>query len=587
MSSQNDSFKDPVRLRRCAEEMVRARSAASPGDCEALSAEEAARALHDLNVHQIELEMQNEELRRAQMELDAARERYFDLYDLAPVGYCTVSELGLILEANLTAAKLLGVARTTLVKQPLSRYVFQDDQDIHYRHFKQLLETGLPRAWELRMLRIDAAPFWARVEATAAKSADGACFYVTVSDVNELRLQEQEKAALEAQNRQLEFTHRQEEHLAQQRLESVGTLANGIAHDINNLLGVVLAQADLALAELSSGNSPEAELNRIRAVAIRGSEIGRQLMIYAGEESEALLLVDVSQTIEDMIELLKVSVSKHAVLETDLGRDLPVTAATPAQLRRVVMNLVTNASDAIGRMDGVIQITTSHVTVGKEIAWIASERLAEGDYVQLAVSDTGCGMAPETKARAFDANFTTKSEGHGLGLAVVREIVRSLRGAVRLESTLGKGTRFEIFLPCANHPGQLTSVIPPVGKEAPEFRAGTILIVEDEESLRQPLSKMIRKAGYSVLEAGDGDAALDQIRARQNRIDVLVLDITLPGASSREVFEEARRIRPDMKVIVTSAYTAAAAATSLGAEVESFLRKPFRVNDVIALIKAV
>ena len=585
MASQDDRHRESHRLRLRAEQMIRARAAASPGIGQALSSEEAARMLHELSVHQIELEMQNEELRRAQVELDAAQERYFDLYDLAPVGYCTVSELGLILEANLTAAKLLGVARGALVMQPLSRFVFPEDQDIHYLHFKQLLETAGPLAWELRLLRKGSAPFWARVEATAAQNDSGAfvCRAV-VSDIAERKLKEAEKAELEAQNRQLELSQRQAELLAQQRLEGVGTLASGIAHDINNLLGVVLAQSELALAELAAGSLPETELNQIRAVALRGSEIGRQLMIYAGDESEALVLVDVSRNIEEMLELLKVSVSKHVVLETNLGPNLPAVTANPAQLRRVVMNLVTNASEAIGTADGVIRLTTRQVTVGPDWAATTSEGLTEGEYLQVEVADTGRGMAPETQARVFDMLFTTKSAGRGLGLAVVQEIVRNLRGAIRLESSPGHGSTFQIFLPCASQPGQITSEIMSPAEELRQFGQGTILIVEDEEALRRPSSKILRKAGYTVIEAGDGNTALELIRARQKRISVLLLDITLPGASSREVLEEASRLRPDMKVIVTSAYSAAAAAASLGASVERFIRKPYRLNDLVALI---
>ena len=161
-------------------------------------------------------------------------------------------------------------------------------------------------------------------------------------------------------------THARKKHLAKQKLESVGTLAGGIAHDFNNLLGGILAHSELALAELASGSRPEEELERIRAVAIRGAEIVRQLMIYAGQESEVLELVDVSAIVEDMLELLKVSVSKHAAVETDLGKDLPAVRANPAQIRQVVMNLITNASEAIGDRDGVIRVTTGRVTVGRD-----------------------------------------------------------------------------------------------------------------------------------------------------------------------------------------------------------------------------
>ena len=247
----------------------------------------------------------------------------------------------------------------------------------------------------------------------------------------------------------------QEESFARQKLESVGTLASGIAHDFNNLLGGVLAQAELALEELAAGSTPEEELKAIREVAIRGSEIVRQLMIYAGKEDEVVGLVDVSQIVKEMLELLKVSVSKHATLETDLGKDLPAVRANAAQLRQIVMNLVTNASEAIGDRDGVIRVTTRRVTLDRAAA--ISRNSVESDYLQLEVSDTGCGMSPEMQARVFDPFFTTKSAGHGLGLAVVHGIVRGLRGSIHLTSEPGKGTTFQVLLPCAEGKAGATS----------------------------------------------------------------------------------------------------------------------------------
>jgi len=279
-------------------------------------------------------------------------------------------------------------------------------------------------------------------------------------------------------------------------------------------------------------------------------------------------------------------VSRHAVVRSNLGSDLPPVTASPAQLRRIVMNLITNASDALGNQDGVIRVTTRRVRVGRDWAVATLDPLAEGNYLQVEVSDTGRGMTPETQAKVFDPFFTTKSEGHGLGLAVVREIVRSLRGAISIASAPGKGCTFQIFLPCAEYAVQTThGVISPAEEETLQFQAGTILVVEDEESLRQPISKMVRKAGYSVIEASDGSAALDLIQGKQNHIDVLLLDITLPGASSREVFEAATRLRPDMRLIVTSAYSKAMAAESLAGTVNRFLRKPYRLDDLMGLIR--
>jgi PAS domain S-box-containing protein len=239
---------------------------------------------------------------------------------------------------------------------------------------------------------------------------------------------------------------RQQEDLTRRKWESIGALAGGIAHDFNNLLGGVLAQAELALGELASGSSPEAELKTIREVALRGSEIVRELMIYAGQETAVVEPVDVSLLVEEMLELLKVSVSKHAVVLAYLGKDLPPVRANAAQLRQIVLNLVTNASEAIGDRDGLIRMSTSRVKVGRDSRGI-SDRLADGDYLQLEVCDTGRGMSLETQARLFDPFFTTKSAGHGLGLAVVEGIVRGLGGSIELTSEPGKGTAFQILLP--------------------------------------------------------------------------------------------------------------------------------------------
>jgi two-component system CheB/CheR fusion protein len=378
----------------------------------------------------------------------------------------------------------------------------------------------------------------------------------------------------------------QEEHLAKQKLESVGTLAGGIAHDFNNLLGGVLAHADLALAEIGSGSSPAEELGRIRVAAIRGAEIVRQLMIYAGQETEVPELVDVSRIVDEMLELLKVSVSKHAAVETELGNELPAVRANRGQLRQVVMNLFTNASEAIDDRDGVIRVVTRRTTVDRESSPASSEALAAGDYVQLEVSDTGRGMTPETQARIFDPFFTTKLAGHGLGLAVVQGIVRSLGGSIRLVSAPGRGTMFQILLPCAKEPAQAScSTVAPTKAETIGSRKATILVVEDEDLLRQAASKMLWRKGFSVIEASDGTSALDLIRAHKETIDVLLLDVTLPGASSREVFKEAQQLRPQLPIIVTSANSEEMAAAVLAGRVDRFIRKPFGLDDLIGLIR--
>jgi nitrogen-specific signal transduction histidine kinase/CheY-like chemotaxis protein len=375
----------------------------------------------------------------------------------------------------------------------------------------------------------------------------------------------------------------QEESFARQKLETLGTLANGIAHDFNNLLGAVLAQADVALAECAAGSSPEEELERIRNTALRGSEIVRQLMIYAGKEDAGVELVDVSSNVKDMLELLKVSMSKHAVIEPDLVQNLPAVRANGAQIRQIVMNLVMNASDAIGDRGGVIRLTTARVTIGRDAA--ISKGVTEGDYLEVAVSDTGGGMQLETQARVFDPFFTTKAAGRGLGLAVVQGIVRKLRGAIHLVSEPGKGTTFQILLPSEAGVGATAGPIRSAD-EARLLQEATVLVVEDEDLLRQAVAKMLRKKGFEVLEAANGSTAIDLLCANSDRIDAILLDMTLPGHSSKEVLGEASRLRPDLKVILTSAYSEEVVRATLSApQVCGFVRKPFQLSDLVQSLR--
>jgi CheY-like chemotaxis protein len=206
--------------------------------------------------------------------------------------------------------------------------------------------------------------------------------------------------------------------------------------------------------------------------------------------------------------------------------------------------------------------------------------------VRLEISDTGCGMTEEAKAKIFDPFFTTKFVGRGLGLAVVQGIIRAHGGAIYLESTPGQGTAFQVLLSCAAKRGfESQSVITSFSAEQANARAGTILIVEDEELIRLAVSKALRKRGFSVMMASDGSVAMDLIRTHKDDIDVILLDVTLPGRSSREVFEEVQRLRPDLKMILTSAYGKETVdATFEGLRVEYFIRKPFLLGDLVRLL---
>ncbi|MDP2791921.1 MAG: PAS domain-containing protein, partial [Rectinemataceae bacterium] len=266
MSSPDKRPDDIAGLRRRAEAAARERAALSSETIGADSPEpdspEASRKiLHELRVHQIELEMQNDELRRTQVKLDAARERYFDLYDLAPVGYCTISEPGIIQEANLTAAKLLGVARGSLVNQPIHRFILKEDQDIFYLHRKKLFETGEPLAFEIRLVKKDRTSFWTRLEATLAQEADGTALYrVVLIDISERKHAEGEVRKLAERISQI------------QKLEALGVLVAGVAHNMNNVLAAIMAAA--SVRELNVSEPADLETYRtIGAACRRGREV--------------------------------------------------------------------------------------------------------------------------------------------------------------------------------------------------------------------------------------------------------------------------------------------------------------------------
>jgi signal transduction histidine kinase len=242
----------------------------------------------------------------------------------------------------------------------------------------------------------------------------------------------------------------QEEALARQKLESLAVLAGGIAHDFNNLLGGILAEAELVEADLAVGSAPREEIERIKARAVRGAEIIRELMIYAGEDQTDLVeAVDVSELVEEMQELVKTSISKHAVVRANLRDNLPAVWGNASQIRQVVVNLLINASEAIGEEQGVITITTAMVSGGRELAPNNVTELPFGNYVLLEVSDTGSGITEEARAKIFDPFFSTKFAGRGLGLAVVLGIAQAHGGAINLMSAPGEGTTFQVLLPCS------------------------------------------------------------------------------------------------------------------------------------------
>jgi PAS domain S-box-containing protein len=381
-----------------------------------------------------------------------------------------------------------------------------------------------------------------------------------------------------------DLKRRQEQMLVAQRLESLGLLAGGVAHDFNNLLGCILANADVTMAELEINSPARDGLERIEAVVVRASQIVRQIMTYIGEEQADLEPVDLSRLVHEMAQLLRVCIPKRARLNIDLPPSLLVPRANAAQLRQVLMNLIINAGEAIGDRDGVISVTGTHGSWLYNRLPVSDTAAPEGGFVCLEISDTGAGMSQDVLQRIFEPFFSTKVAGRGFGLTAVQTIVRSHGGNIEVSSTPGKGATFRVRLPSSTD----LPVRVPVEAAAHErfSRQGSVLIVEDEETLRVSVAKMLSKKGFSVLEAADGVVAVNLIHDNSKNIALVLLDLSLPGKSSQEVFAELQRFRPGVKVILTSAYgreSVAGPLTSL--EPETFIRKPYHLNELVTVVR--
>jgi len=384
----------------------------------------------------------------------------------------------------------------------------------------------------------------------------------------------------------------QERALAGQKLELMGMLANGVAHDFNNLLAGILASTELALSELSEGVDCKEELLQISAAAGLGAQVVREMMIFGGTAKPVLGPVDCALIVREISQVLKVSISKSAILKTELADDLGVVIGNPAQIHQLIMNLVVNASQAIGDQEGEICVRVKTLRPEQRTESEHASNLPDGEYVLLEVADTGAGMTEKIKARIFDPFFTTKPGGRGLGLAVAQGVVRAHGGIMNVFSAPGRGTTFQVFLPCL--PKREALMDGPGGESGSAWRAAeqrllesrTVLIIEDEKTLRANVATMLRKRGLTVLEAEDGNTGVNLFIADRPRIDVVLLDMTLPGKTGPVVLEELRRIEPEVKVIVTSAYGTEYVRKLLhGLRVSGYIQKPFLLADVETVLQ--
>jgi len=386
---------------------------------------------------------------------------------------------------------------------------------------------------------------------------------VTFWDISELRKAEKQRTQIE---KQIQHT---------QRLESMGVLAGGIAHDFNNILSAILGNAALASRKVISDPLDAREkLEKVVQSCDRAAVLCRQMLAYSGKGKFVIHHINLSAMVEEITHLLEVSLDKGVFIKYALTDTLPMVEADEAQMQQLIMNLVTNANEAIGGHSGVISITTGVMHADAEYLMDCyGDNPASGRYVYVEVSDTGCGMDTATQQKIFDPFFTTKFTGRGLGMSAVLGIVRGHDGALKLYSEQGKGTTFKFLLPASDG-------LADADEQAQEAEDrwqghGLVLVVDDEETVREIAMMMLEDMGFSTLGVTNGVEALAVYREHRQEIAVVLMDLTMPKMGGEECFRELRRINPDIKVVLSSGYNEQdAVQTFTGKKLAGFIQKP-------------
>ncbi len=376
--------------------------------------------------------------------------------------------------------------------------------------------------------------------------------------------------------------------LQAQKLESLGVLAGGIAHDFNNLLTTMLGNSSLARLDLPAESPAHQSLGQIERAAVRAAELCKEMLAYSGRSQLAATRVNLSALVEDTTQLLNVSISKKCVLKLELHRPLPGILADSTQIRQIIMNLVINASDAIGDRSGLIRVCTGLMRAERNYLeeTFLSPDLPPGDYVFLEVNDNGCGMAPEVKARIFEPFYSTKFAGHGLGLAAVLGIVRSHHGTIKVYSEPGRGATFKLLFPA------IAEGFPESEKSVDKVSAwrgsGLALVVNDEETVRAVTARTLESLGFTSLTAADGAEGVRLFREHAGQLRLVLLDLTMPHMNGEEAYRELHRINPAVPVVLMSGFTEKDTIDRFaGKALAGFIQKPFARDHLQEKLHAV
>ena len=465
---------------------------------------------------------------------------------------------------NEAACKILGYSREELTRLTVFDIDPEFPRDSWQAHWQELCEKGglqiesSHRTREGKNIPVEIS--------IKIFEFEGEFYQLSLArDLTERKQFEEERLALERQM------------LHAQKLESLGVLAGGIAHDFNNLLAAIIGNAEMGRRRMNPESPALTNLERIEQAAQRAADLAKQMLAYSGKGKFVVEAIDLNLLLEEMLHMLEVSISKKVVLRFNLHRPLPSVEVDATQIRQILMNLVINASEAIGDKSGVIVVTTGCMDCDDSYLhqiWL-DENLRPGLYVYLEVADTGCGMDKATLSKLFDPFFTTKFTGRGLGMAAVMGIVRGHQGAIRVYSEVGKGTTFKILLPADSRPVELFNGTP----DPTDWQGdGKILLVDDEETVRGIGADMLHELGFETLTATNGRDALEKFQQHSD-ICLVLLDLIMPKMDGEQCFRELRKLDPQVKVVMSSGYSEQEVTQKfLGKGLAGFIQKPYKLS---------
>lgn len=501
-----------------------------------------------------------------------AEEELTLFFDLVPDMVCIASTEGFFKKINRAWEAVLGYTQEELLKVPFLDLIHPDDVNATLGEVKKQIAGESTINFINRYRCKDGSYCW--LEWVTTPAMDKSILYAVARDITERKREEQEKKVLEQQL------------LQAQKMESLGVLSGGIAHDFNNILAIITGHC--YLAELDYATARE-HISAITLAAERAAGLCRQMLTYAGKGQYVLVPLNVGKLVAEMATMLKATIRQNVVLRLNLPADTPIINGDDNQIRQVVMNLIINASEAIGEAQGEIRISLARAEIreGQSDKDHLDLTIAPGTYVCLEVHDNGSGMDDETKQRLFEPFYTTKFSGRGLGMSATLGIITAHKGALQFSSELGKGTTFKVFLPISlnvpaeNHPAKH------VASSVPWQGGGTILLAEDDEQVRSLTKIMLEELGFAVIEAADGKTALELYRKNAAEISLVITDIGMPFIDGFTLFRELKMIKPDLPIIISSGFGDISVTTRIPREeIAGLVCKPFNFDHLREVMKS-